>query len=88
MSTIDDYNGIPIEQTAETNYNYNVGGEVKKTVPFTKELREWLLMFRSRGIRFADTIDELRLFTKHENKQMFGVIENGAIYQYQLVTNK
>ena len=86
MSTIDDYNGIPIEQTAETNYNYNVGGEVKKTVPFTKELREWLLMFRSRGIRFADTIDELRLFAKHENKQMFGVIENGAIYQYQLVT--
>ena len=35
-------------------------------------------MFRSRGIRFADTIDELRLFAKHENKQMFGVIENGC----------
>lgn len=86
MPTIDDYNGIPMEQTTETNYNYNVGGEVKKTVPFTKELREWLLMFKSRGIRFADTIDELRLFTKHENKQMFGVIENGSIYQYQLVT--
>ena len=84
--TIDDYNGIPMEQTTETNYNYNVGGEVKKTVPFTKELREWLLMFKSRGIRFADTIDELRLFTKHENKQMFGVIENGSIYQYQIVT--
>lgn len=85
MSTVE-YNGIPMEQTTETNYNYNVGGEVKKTVPFTKELREWLLMFKSRGIRFADTIDELRLFTKHENKQMFGVIENGSIYQYQLVT--
>lgn len=86
MPTIEEYNGIPMEQTTETNYNYNVGGEVKKTVPFTKELREWLLMFKSRGIRFADTIDELRLFTKHENKQMFGVIENGSIYQYQLVT--
>jgi hypothetical protein len=77
---------LPCE-TTETNYNYNVGGEVKKTVPFTKELREWLLSFKAIGIRFVDTLSELRQFTKHESKQAMCVYENEVIYQFLPVTN-
>ena len=69
------------EVSTETTY-YEVGGERKKTVPFTIELREWLIIAHKIGLVFLDTLQDIRLLTVHQQGMVCGSFENLAIYQF------
>ena len=61
---------------------YTTGGENKRTVDFTLELREWVQRFKNTGILFYDTINDLRTITAHNTDMVAGVYENVGIYCY------
>lgn len=69
------------EYTSQVPY-YEVGGELKKTVPFTIELREWLTISHNVGVVFYDTLEQIRSLAVHKHSMVCGCFENLTIYQY------
>ena len=76
---------VTIEENEDRSYLYDVGGEQKETVPFTKELRQWQQSFINIGGRALNTITDIRSLTKHTSGQVMICFENNGIYQYQSV---
>lgn len=79
---------VAIQETEERPYLYDVGGEQKETINFTKELRQWLQSFIAIGGRCLDTLAEMRQLTQHYAGQVMVCFENEGVYQYQLVTTE
>lgn len=71
-----------VEEVTSDSIYYEVGGERKKTVPFTVELREWLIIAHKIGLVFLDTLQDIRLLTIHQQGMVCGCFENLAIYQF------
>lgn len=74
---------VTIEENEDRSYLYDVGGEQKETVPFTKELRQWQQSFINIGGRALNTLADIRSLTKHIAGQVMICFENNGVYQYQ-----
>lgn len=79
---------VTIQENEDRPYLYDVGGEQKETINFTKELRQWLQSFIAIGGRCLDTLSEIRQLTQHYAGQVMVCFENEGVYQYQLVTTE
>ena len=71
-----------IEEVTTGETYYEQGGERKRTVSFTVELREWLIIAHKIGLVFLDTLQDIRLLTVHQQGMVCGCFENLAIYQF------
>lgn len=74
------------EHTSQVPY-YTVGGELKKTVPFTIELREWLTISHKIGLVFYNTLEQIRQLEVYQRGMVCGCFENLSIYQYDDINN-